>query len=119
MENMRHAKNFGAFQNSSREKRKALSFIRIVPRRSSIESISIKVRRIIYKIKSHASMDAVSYDGTEPVAIIKRHRDAAHHNLGIVQLSLPIAWNIHAHLVSSRHQSTRQGSDHVGQSTSL
>src|SRR5581483_4833272 len=114
MKDVWDAKHFRTLQNRAREERKALGIVGIIARRSSIESVAIEIRRVFDEIEPYTRMASICYDRTEPVAVIERNRDAAHHRLRVVQFSLSITWNIHTHLMSRCRQSSRQSSDYVG-----
>src|SRR5258708_40287709 len=97
---MRHAQNFGGFEHRPRKQSEALGIVRIVAGWTSVERLPIKIRRIVHKIKSHPTAASRSHHRAEAILVVERDSNAAYHRLRISKFSLPIAWNIHAHLMS-------------------
>src|SRR5437762_4552154 len=74
------------------------------PGRGTIERIAIEKWRIINKVELHPGMLAAADYRTEPVAVVERHGDAAHHSLWVLKLSLTIQGKIDAYLMTSGNQ---------------
>ena len=104
MKNLGYAENLGCFQDGARKQSKALGIIGIVPGRGTIERIAVEKWRIINKVELHPGMLAAADYRTEPVAVVERHGDAAHHSLRVLKLSLTIQGKIDAYLMTSGNQ---------------
>ena len=76
MEDIRHAEDFGGFQNSAAIEGEALGIVMIIAERGAVESVAIIERRIIDEVKLDAVLLAAVAHRAEAVTVIKGNGDA-------------------------------------------
>ncbi len=88
MEDIRHAENFGGFQNGAAVECEALGIVMVIAERSAVESVAIVERRIIDEVELDAVLLAAVDHRAEAVTVIKGNGDAGDDGARIFQMAV-------------------------------
>jgi hypothetical protein len=97
---VRDAENLGAFDRGAAKQREAFGVIGVVAGGGPVETLPVKVRRVIHEINPDTGDIAGGHDGAETILVVEGHGDAAHDSLRFGEFGLAIARQVDADLVA-------------------